>query len=128
MDTRTTHGSFSWNELMAPNVNAAADFYKKLCGWTPVAAPVPGIDYTLFKNADGIPVAGLMASKPGAPTAWTAYITVDNVDQSLELALSLGAKVCCPCTDIPGVGRFALFADPQGAVIGIITYIPCSEK
>ncbi|MBM3224867.1 MAG: VOC family protein, partial [Candidatus Tectomicrobia bacterium] len=33
-----------------------------------------------------------------------------------------GAKTLMPPTDIPNVGRFYTFQDPQGAVISVITY------
>jgi predicted enzyme related to lactoylglutathione lyase len=48
---------------------------------------------------------------------------VDNVDETVKLAQSLGAKVCVPPTDIPEVGRFSVFVDPQGAAIATITYV-----
>jgi uncharacterized protein len=37
-------------------------------------------------------------------------------------AEALGAKTLVPPTDIPNVGRFCTFQDPQGAVISAITY------
>jgi len=64
-----------------------------------------------------------MAGPAGAPVAWTSYVTVDNVDETAKLAESLGGKICVPPTDIPEVGRFAVLADPQGAVIAAITHL-----
>ena len=33
-----------------------------------------------------------------------------------------------PPTDIPGVGRFSVIADPQGAVLNLITYAAPAHK
>src|SRR5687767_6577340 len=47
---------------------------------------------------------------------WLAYITVDDVDAAVQQATKLGARVLAPAMDIPKIGRFAVLADPQGAV------------
>jgi hypothetical protein len=47
---------------------------------------------------------------------------VANVDASAAKAASLGAKTFVPPTDIPGTGRFAVLADPQGATFSIVTF------
>ena len=122
MDT-TTHGAFSWNELTTTDPKAALGFYTKLFGWTTEVMQMPGMDYTVIKAA-GNPIGGVMAAdKEGCPTMWTAYITVDNIDETAALAESMGGKICVPPMDIPGVGRFSVFTDPQGAVIAAITYV-----
>ena len=52
------------------------------------------------------------------------YVTVrDVVDASARKAEELGATVMVPPTDIPDVGRFCVFRDPQGAVLSMITYL-----
>jgi len=55
---------------------------------------------------------------------WSAYVTVDNIDETAKLAEALGGKIIMPPTDIPEVGRFAIFCDPQGALISAISYLP----
>ena len=47
---------------------------------------------------------------------------MDDVDATARKAQELGAKTIMPLTDIPNVGRFYTFQDPQGAVISVITY------
>jgi len=69
-------------------------------------------------------VGGLMATPQelldlGIPPCWTGYVGVDDVDASAEKAKSLGGEVRRPPDDIPGVGRFAIVADPLGAVIAL---------
>jgi len=57
----------------------------------------------------------------GAKPHWLAYVVVPEVDKSTARAQELGAKVMVPPTSIPTVGRFAVIADPQGALIAPYT-------
>ena len=111
------HGSFIWYELLATDPAAAGDFYEKIVGWRThgfEGAPVEA--YTLFQAPDGIDVAGLMALPEGAPgPVWLAYIGVDDVDAATESATQAGATVRMAPQSLPGVGRLAMLADPQGA-------------
>ena len=80
----------------------------------------------MFK-ADDRPVAGLMAKPPEgpasiAPTAWTSYVTVDDVDARTARVAAAGGVVLAGPMDIPTVGRMSIIQDPTGGVIGIITY------
>ena len=58
----------------------------------------------------------------GTPPAWGAYVTVDDVDQQVSRAETLGGRIVLPPQDIPNVGRFAVISDPQGAMLSMITY------
>jgi predicted enzyme related to lactoylglutathione lyase len=84
--------------------------------------------YTLLdrpgvKNARGdqASAGGMMKSPEGVPYSfWLAYVSVDNTDKRSEQAARLGAKVMVPPQDIPNVGRFACWSDPQGASIAVL--------
>ena len=120
-------GAFSWCELMTSDIGAAKDFYQQLFGWTWTDQVMDGgKTYTTIKAGEN-PVGGIFStddalSKETPCPHWGVYVTVENVDQTLELAQSIGAKVVVPPTDIPDTGRFAVFADPQGAVLSVISY------
>jgi len=118
------HGAFSWCELLTPDVAAAKDFYGKLFGWQMQDMPMEGMTYTVL-NAGGAPVGGIMApprEAAGMPPQWGAYVTVDDVDATAKQAVELGGSLLLPPRDIPGVGRFCLIRDPQGAHLYAITY------
>ncbi len=125
MDDRLRqHGAFSWFELMTTDVEAARKFYTQLLGWTTEEMPMGEMTYTILKVA-GEGVAGMMPIPPqakGAPPHWGIFITVDDVEAVAKKAQELGAKTVVPLTDVPNVGRFYTFQDPQGAVISVITY------
>jgi len=118
------HGAFSWCELMTSDVEAAKDFYTKLFGWETKDMPMEGMTYTMVKAGDK-DVGGIMLipkEAQGMPPKWGTYVTVDNVDEVAKTAEQLGATICMPPQDIPYVGRFCVFQDPQGATISVITY------
>jgi len=123
MENHMQHGAFSWSELTTTDPAAALEFYTKLFGWNTEVMHMECMDYTIVKVGDRA-IGGVMkAFKEGCPVAWTGYVTVDNIDETASLAESLGGKICMPPTDIPDVGRFAIFADPQGAIIAAISYL-----
>ena len=120
------HGAFSWCELMTSDVAAAKDFYGKLFGWQMQDMPMEQMTYTVL-NAGGAPVGGIMATPKRAgpmPPHWGIYVTVADVDATARQAVELGGSLLMPPRDIPGVGRFCLFQDPQGALLYAITYTP----
>ena len=128
-DRYQQHGAFSWNELMTTDAEAAKQFYTQLLGWTTedmqIEGQLEGMTYTVVK-AGGEEVGGIMPLPPqaqGTPPNWGTYVTVDDVDGTAKLAQELGAKTIVPLTDIPNVGRFYMFQDPQGAVLSVITYV-----
>jgi predicted enzyme related to lactoylglutathione lyase len=121
-----THGDFSWCELMTNDVEAAKKFYSALLGWTMEDMPMAsGEAYTVAKAGDQ-GVGGVMKMPkdmpPGVPPHWTAYVTVTDVDAAAKKAEELGATTLVPPTDIPEVGKFYVFKDPQGAVLALMEY------
>jgi uncharacterized protein len=58
------------------------------------------------------------------PPHWLVYFAVTDVEGQTTLAQSLGGSVRLPPTDAPGVGRFSVLADPQGAVFAAIELLP----
>lgn len=56
---------------------------------------------------------------PGAPSAWLAYVLVDDVKAATNKARSLAATVMKDVTEVKGMGWFSIIADPTGAVLGV---------
>lgn len=108
---------FDWDELDTTEVEAAKEFYREVFGWT-VDQSTPG--YWLFKAGE-TPVAGLMEKPEEAPVpAWLTYLKAEDVDAVAERAPQLGGRVLVPPFQLEGVGRWAVLADPQGAVFAAI--------
>ncbi|MFG1395623.1 VOC family protein [Roseixanthobacter pseudopolyaromaticivorans] len=122
----SSHGRFVWYELMTPDMDAATAFYGDVVGWGAQKHDMPGMPYTLFTTDVG-PVAGLMTlpqdlRDQGVPPNWTGYVHVDDVDATAERSKTLGGALIFAPRDIPGVGRFAVIGDPQGAVISLFKW------
>ena len=115
---RSDFNTLCWNELMTPDIEGARAFYKGLFGWRLKVSP----EYTeIILGATGI--GGMMHITPemqGMPTAWTPYFCVADADATVEKIKSGGGKIQMGPHDIPNVGRFAVCADPQGAMFNII--------
>lgn len=118
------HGAFSWVELVTSDVEAARDFYSQLFGWKLKDGPIEGIPYTVIEVA-GKEVGGMTPIPPdqaSMPPMWGAYITVDDVDATVEKVKELGGKVLIPPMQVQTVGTFSLVQDPQGATFCAIQY------
>ena len=115
-------GSFCWNELMTTDTGKDKDFYTNLFGWGANTQDFGGFQYTMFQNGER-GAGGMLQITPEMgpiPSNWLVYFSVDDCDAKVQKATELGAKVMKPADDIPGVGRFAILFDPQGAAFAII--------
>jgi predicted enzyme related to lactoylglutathione lyase len=124
MDVFSTHGAFSWSELLTSDPAAAKAFYARLFGWGTKDMAMPSGAYTTCQVGDNS-VAGIMktpAAAAGMPPAWGVYITVDDVEATILEAEKMGGTVVAPPMDVAGVGRMAVLRDPQGASFSIIKY------
>jgi len=115
-------GRWVWYDLMTTDPQAATRFYSDVVGWG-TQKWKDDQPYTMF-TADAGPIGGAMelpeaARASGAPPHWMAYIGTDDIEGSTHRAEELGATVLVEPQDIPEVGRFAVFSDPQGAVFAL---------
>jgi predicted enzyme related to lactoylglutathione lyase len=127
-----THGKFIWVELMTPETDEAARFYSHVIGWQTKDFGSTEMPYTIFE-ADGRGVGGMMQltdehKGEGIPPNWTGYVSVDDVDATAKLFEQKGGKIFRPPADIPEIGRFAVVADPYGAVLCIMTPLPMDTE
>jgi predicted enzyme related to lactoylglutathione lyase len=115
----TPVGGWIWNELTTQDEKTALAFYEKVFAFDHDEMDMADGTYYVLKHG-GKGRAGLMkAPHASVPTMWTPYVCVDDADGVAARAKGLGATGIVPPTDIPQVGRFAVFADPQGAVFAI---------
>jgi uncharacterized protein len=118
-----SQSKFVWYELMTTDTAAASAFYSKVIGWSAKDAGMPGMTYTIFSAGDAS-VGGMMdlpdmVRQSGGGPSWIGYVGVDDVDASAAAVTKTGGAVYRQPDDIPGVGRFAIIADPQGAVLAL---------
>ncbi len=113
-------GLFCWEEILTTDPKRAVAFYGEVFGWTHESLQMPMGTYHILK-AGGVPVGGVMQMPPDAPAKphWLSYVATDDVDRTAAKATKLGAKSCVPPTDIPGIGRFSVLADQEGAMFAL---------
>ncbi len=112
-------GGILWNELVTPLPDRAVDFYKAAFGYSdkPVEMATGGTYHVLQVGAVG--KAGVVY-RDTSPR-WMPYVHVTDCDQALARAVAAGGSVIASPIDIPQIGRAAVFADPQGAELTIMT-------
>jgi uncharacterized protein len=119
--TKSEDGAFCWADLNTPDVARASEFYSKLFGWSLEKGEKDSSGYLHIKNGDqyigGIPPAE--HRDPNAPPNWLLYFETSNCDSSVDKAKQNGARVYFGPVSMEGVGRFAVLADPQGAVFSL---------
>ena len=117
------HGEFAHMEIPADEPAILIPFYAGVFGWK--IAPVEGFDdYHAFMTGPGN--SGGAIGKRGVSVAdrLRVYIDVASIDDALETATRLGGSVREPRTEIPGMGWFAVIADPEGGEMALFEAAP----
>lgn len=116
-------GKVVFEQLVTPDLPASERFYGSLFGWT--------FQHTQMGDADvaeamlaGHPVAALigrpMPSGTRRQPAWLTFFAAPDVDAATNAAVQNKAKTLFAPADIPGLGREAVLADPQGAIFALL--------
>lgn len=112
---RYTPGTFCWADLGVADRDGAKAFYGELFGWEAEDRPGPSGDVYTFLKKDGAMVAGLREGTP----LWLSYVSVENLEETLERARATGATVEREIHDASPAGRLAAVSDPLGAAFGL---------
>lgn len=121
-------GTLCWADLSTPNQARAGKFYADLFGWklSGDTDDDSASGYLHIQNGEdfigGIPPAA--HRDPHTPPHWLPYFQTSNCDATAAKAKELGAKFYLEPMTMENVGRFAVLADPQGAVFAIFQSMP----
>ncbi len=114
---------FFWADLLSPDPVKSAEFYRAIAGYEVTSAHLaPGIDRVVLSSG-GAKRAGIYHLPAEMKQAgWLPYVVVDDVPATLVRVTQAGGRVLLPPN--PGVlnGQLAVFADPAGAVLGIVKW------
>jgi uncharacterized protein len=116
-------GTPCWIDLVAPDQQAALDFYAGLFGWTGEIGSSDTGGYSVC-TLKGRPVAGVMSAQamddqPAPPTVWTTYFTTDDAPATERAITRAGGNVLIPTMEVMTLGKMLIAADPTGAVFGV---------
>jgi predicted enzyme related to lactoylglutathione lyase len=105
-------------ELWSKDPQKVSDFYSTVFGWK--INHIPEMNYrTVETGSEGGINGGIMTPQEGPwPGNMSFYIDVDDLEAYNAKIIAAGGKVIVERMEIPGVGAFALFEDPDGRVLG----------
>ena len=118
-------GRVVWHDLFTRDRPRAMSFYRAIAGWH--YKTEHAVDFAWGSGAQDYVLAlsgaqagaGIIDAPAEMAPGWVAYVEVDDVDHTADLAARLGGGILRAPFDVPGVGRNALLRDPNGAMIGI---------
>jgi uncharacterized protein len=106
-------------DINTRDAQKAFDFYSALFDWK--ISQIESMQYGLVDTGIKTGInGGISKVDEGVNSFVTIYAQVEDPQAYLDKAVSLGAKVIRPVTEIPNMVTYALFADPEGNVIGLI--------
>jgi uncharacterized protein len=119
----TTTGSMVWVDLTVADAEEVRDFYREVVGWQAEPLDMGGYsDFVMKLPATGEAVAGVCHAR-GAnadlPSTWLMYVVVASLDGSLARCLGRGGRVIAGPKTMGAQGRYAVIADPAGAVVAL---------
>jgi predicted enzyme related to lactoylglutathione lyase len=113
-------GKIMWHDLTVGDAVEISDFYHQVTGWEKEGLSMGEYDDFLIKSpGDAEVVAGICHARgvnKDIPAQWLMYITVENLDESLEICKKLGGKVWGSKRKM-GEGYYCLVQDPAGAYV-----------
>jgi predicted enzyme related to lactoylglutathione lyase len=116
-DTDPTPGDWAWAELWTTDVEAAADFYRRLVGYQ--FAEVHDGSYHVFGRYD-VPRAGVVEIEwAGIEPNWLPYVKVTDLGAVVRRVEEAGGRVLQEPTDDFEDGRVAFIGDPTGGVLAV---------
>ena len=105
-------------EIAGKDASKLQRFYRDAFGWQMVPA---GPSYTMAHPGNEHGISGGVGSAPegGLGSGVTVYVEVADLEASLAYVERLGGKRITDPVSVPSGPSFALFADPEGHVIGL---------
>jgi uncharacterized protein len=104
-------------EMAGSDHKGLQKFYGDLFGWN-VDASNP-MEYGMVQPDDA-GIGGGISPSPDGNAHITIYVEVDDLDEALKKAESLGGKTINPPMDVPGGPTLAHVADPAGNMVGLL--------
>ena len=110
-------------ELMSKEPEKVSAFYSKVFAWT--ISHRPEIDYRIVETGAEGEMHGINGGivKPDKPGPWPGnmlfYILVDDLAAYRKKVVAAGGKIAIEEQKVPGMGKFSLFTDPEGRMMGL---------
>jgi hypothetical protein len=115
-------GVTCWVDVELPDPEAGSEFYGSLFGWEFEDRMLPDAPGNYFAaRLRGLDVGAVGSRPPEAdwPPAWNTYVWMESAQKAADAVKANGGAVLMEPFDIPGAGRMAVLADPQGAAFRV---------
>ncbi len=107
-------------ELMSNDPAKVAAFYEKIFGWK--VQHHPELNYRVVETGSEHGINGGIL-KPDRSEPWpgnmTFYIAVDDLAAYRKRIVAEGGQIHVEEQEVPGMGAFTLFTDPEGRMMGL---------
>jgi len=121
------YGTLVHFEIPANDPAQISKFYSQLFGWKfnkwETEGSTDQMPYWLIQHKDAKDpnetLGGLFKKQAPNQNNFVNYFAVKSIDESTNLATSLGAKVQMAKQEIPNVGWFSVLADPEGTTFAL---------
>jgi uncharacterized protein len=105
-------------EVLGSDAAALRRFYGEAFDWQ--LQDVMDGSYFMVNAGENAVAGGIGAAPDGGAGHVTFYVEVDDPAAALEKISALGGKTVQPPMDVPNGPTIALFADPEGHVVGLV--------
>jgi predicted enzyme related to lactoylglutathione lyase len=114
-------------ELNADDPERAAQFYRRVFGWTIDKWDGPEDYWLVTTGPESEPgIGGAITSRMGPGITTVNTVDVDDLDAALERAGAAGGTVVLPKMIVPGVGFLAYIKDTEGNIVGLMQADPAA--
>jgi uncharacterized protein len=110
-------GTFVWNELASPDLDASQAFYGGLFGWEMAQFEPNPSPYLVISN-EGSSNGGIRPPNQGEPPHWLVYFGTEDIDAAFAKVEELGGQRLAGPIDIQ-VAKIGVASDPQGAIFAL---------
>ena len=105
-------------EVVGKDAKALQNFYKNAFGWE-IQTMMP--EYAMAKPGGQTGInGGIGQAMDGGKGHVTFYIAVDDLNAALKKVEAAGGRKISDPMDIPNGPSIAMFADPEGHMIGLV--------
>ncbi len=112
-------GKILWQDLTVENAEEVKNFYQEVVGWDSSVVDQGGYhDFNIHPQAGSEEAIAGICHKRGElqnfPSQWLMYITIENLNKSIEKSKALGGKIVEGPKKM-GKSSYAIVQDPAGA-------------
>lgn len=116
MTPNYAHGKICYLQIPTTDISRSVAFYQKVFGWK---TRTRGDGSTAFDDGVGEVSGAWVTGRPSSPTpGLLIFVMVDDVAITSEAVTAAGGRIDTPL-DRNAPEWFALFADPDGNVLGL---------